>query len=572
MDHRRPAMTVDAADAMLTGPGGFLETTTALVDGVEMTVLKNRLPHLRALLANSANHGGDGSARYYVFDNGAEASYRDNLTHAAAVSAALRDRFGVEHGDRVAILAANGPEWIQAFWATVSLGAVAVAMNGWWTGEEISYGLELTKPKVLIADRRLLDRLTTAPEMAVIVIEEDFPALLTPSAVPANTVLANTVLPNTVLPEVDIDEDDPACILFTSGTTGRPKGAVTTHRNFLAYIACAFILGAREAFRFPKPADSPPILTLAASPLFHISGLHSCAVMAIASGVGHVWTTGRFDPEKVLHLTEKYQITRWSGVTTQLWRIIEHPNFARYDTSSVTSIGGGGSAWSPDLIRACRSAVPHAENAIGIGYGLTECSGLATHAGDDLLRHVPDTVGHPIPTCDLAIHDDNDHELADEEIGNVMLRGPMVIPGYWDNAAATAATIRPGRWLRTGDFGYRRDGVLFLVSRRSDLIIRGGENIYPIEIENRLDEHPAVHEVAVVGVDHRTLGQEVKAIVVLREPVSTDDLRAWTAAELASFKVPVEWEIRREPLPRNASGKVLKQVLTGAAKNQFIEE
>jgi len=559
-----PTMTVAEVDAMLTGEGGFFETTTETVNGVDVTTLKNRAPHLRALLANSINHGGDGSSRYYVFDDGREATFAENIAHTASLAAGLRDRHGIGPGDRVAVLAANCPEWIQTFWAVTSLGGIVVAMNGWWTESEIRYGLELTTPELLIADRRRFDRLTGDPGIPTVVIEDDFAELLAHA-------------PDADLPDTPIAEDDPATILFTSGTTGRPKGAIVTHRNFGAYLGCAFMLGARDAFRFPADPEAPPappLLSLAASPLFHISGLHSCCVTAVASGFGHVWTTGRFDPEKVLQLTERYRITRLSGVTTQVWRIIEHPNFGEYDTSSVTSIGGGGSVWSPELLRACRDALPHADRAVGVGYGLTECSGLATHAGDEILREHPDSVGYPIPTCDVAIHDDDDNVLPEGVIGNVMLRGPMVMTGYWENPEATAETIRPGGWLRTGDFGRLENGLLFLSSRRTDLIIRGGENIYPVEIENRLDEHPAVREVVVFGVDHRELGQEVKAVVVPFDgvEVAETDLAAFVGETLSPHKVPTHWEIRTEPLPRNATGKILKPVVMGEAENTFIED
>ena len=466
-DMAEPTMSIADVDAMLTGEGGFFETVPVIVNGVEVTTAKNRAPHLRALLQNSANHGGDGSARYYVFDDGTEATFAENSATAASLAAGLAERYGIGHGDRVAILAANTPEWIQSFWAITPLGAIAVAMNGWWTEDEIRYGLELTTPKLLLADAKRAERITGDPGVPLVVFEEDFAEL-------------RDHAPGAELPDTPIDEDDAATILFTSGTTGRPKGAIITHRNFNAYLTCAFILGARDAFRFPADPDDPPkppMLSLAASPLFHISGLHSCCVTAVASGMGHVWTTGRFDPEKVLQLTETYKITRLSGVTTQVWRIIEHPKFHEYDTSSVTAIGGGGSVWSPELLRACREALPHAERPVGVGYGLTECSGLATSASDDVLREHPESVGSAIPTCDLAIHDDDDNPLPDGEIGNVMLRGPMVTPGYWDNPEATAEAIRPGGWLRTGDFGRIENGLLFLASRRTDLIIRGGENI-----------------------------------------------------------------------------------------------
>lgn len=557
-------MTVPAAHALLTGEGGYFETIHEMVGDTEMLVLKNRTKNLREMLLASANHG-EGEARYYLFDDDRAATFNENIEHAAALGAALRERYGIGPGDRVAILGANSPEWIQTFWATVSQGAIAVAMNGWWTADEIRHGLELTTPKVLIADQRRLERLDGDPGMPVIVMEDEL----------ADLIAAGAGIP---MSDVPIVEDDPAAILFTSGTTGRPKGAITTHRNFLAYVSCAFILGARDAVRFPAgdsaPATADPALRLAASPLFHISGLHASAITAVASGLGSLWTTGRFDPEKVLQLTEKHRITGWGGVTTQMWRIIEHPEFDRYDTSSVQSIGGGGSVWSPELQRACRAALPHAAQAVGVGYGLTECAGLATHASDDILTTHPDSVGYPIPTADVKIYDDDDQLLPDGDIGNVCVRGPMVIPGYWENPDATAETIRPGGWLRTGDFGHMRDGLLFLASRRTDLIIRGGENIYPTEIENRLDEHPDVLEVAVIGVDHRELGQEVKAVVVPREGTSVEaqELGEWVAQKLASFKVPAHWEIRSEALPRNASGKILKNVVSGDAENTFIED
>ena len=275
-----------------------------------------------------------------------------------------------------------------------------------------------------------------------------------------------------------------------------------------------------------------------------------------------------------MRLTEEHGVTGWGGMTTHVWRIIEHPRFGDYDTSSVRSIGGGGSVWSPELQRACREAIPHATRPMGVGYGLTECAGLATHASDDTLAAHPESVGHPIPTAQVRIFDDEDNELPDGGIGNVCIRGPMVTPGYWEDPEATTATIRPGGWLRTGDFGHMADGLLFLDSRRSDLIIRGGENIYPVEIENRLDEHPDVLEVAVLGVDHRTLGQEVKAVIVPRpgSEVETADLATWVAEKLAGFKVPTHWETRTEPLPRNATGKILKAVVAGDAENTFVED
>ena len=588
---------------MLTGPGGFFEIVAENVNGIEMGVVDGPHRSLRDLLAASANHGGDGSARYYLFDDGRSATFAENIGHTAAVAAGLADRYGIAPGDRVGLLGANQPGWIQGFWGTVSAGAIAVAMNGWWKGDEIRCGIELTEPKVLIADRRRLERLDGDPGVPVILMDAD-------PGVPVIGMDADPVVPvigmdgdpdapadsdgrpDTVdglidayrgasLPDADISLDDPAVILFTSGTTGRPRGAIQTHRNFFAYLNCAFMIGARQFLRFPGQTMDVGGPTLACSPLFHVSGLHACAVMAVGAGFNHLWTTGRYDAEKILHLTEKHGIARWSGVTTQVWRLVEHPRLADYDTSSVVSIGGGGSVWSPELQKICRTALPHARVSVTVGYGLTESSGLATSAADDVLRDHPDSVGYPLPTVGLRITDDGGAELPEGAVGNICLFGPMVTPGYWNDPAATADTIRDG-WLRTGDYGYVHDGLLFLVSRRSDLIIRGGENIYPTEIEQRLDAHPAVAESAVIGVEHRELGQEVKAVVVVDGRAGAPDgdgaqglieeLRSWVAGTLADIKVPARWELRTEPLPRNATGKILKQVVEGTAEYDFIEE
>ena len=569
-------MSVAEADAALTGPGGFFEIVTQTVGGTEMGVVASPHRSLRDLLAASVNHGGDGSARYYLFDDGRSATFAQNIEHAAAVAAGLAQRYGVGPGDRVALLGANQPGWIQGFWGTVSAGGVAVAMNGWWKGDEIRYALELTEPTVLITDRRRLERLGSDPGVPVILMDpEPDGAASGRGMTTVDSLVAD--YRGTPLPDREIAVDDAAAILFTSGTTGRPRGTIQTQRNFFAYLSCAFMIGARQFLRFPGQSMDVGGPTLACSPLFHVSGLHACAVIAVGAGFNHLWTTGRYDAEKILRLTEKHGIARWSGVTTQIWRLVEHPRLRDYDVSSVTSIGGGGSIWSPELQEICRSALPHARTTVTIGYGLTESSGLATSAADDVLKDNPDSVGYPLPTVSVRITDDDGTDLPDGAVGNICLFGPMITPGYWNDPEATADAIRDG-WLRTGDYGYHRDGLLFLVSRRSDLIIRGGENIYPTEIEQRLDAHPAVAESAVFGVEHRELGEEVNAVVVVDgsvvEPSDdlVDDLRGWVAEALADIKVPAHWELRTEPLPRNATGKILKRVLQGEADYDFIEE
>ncbi|MEZ5247183.1 MAG: class I adenylate-forming enzyme family protein [Acidimicrobiales bacterium] len=543
-----PQMSWDEAVAILTAPGADFETVEEMVLGESMLVFKNRARTLPDLLRSTAERFGN--ADCHVFDGGPRATFTDVADRAASVALALSRDHGIGPGDRVAILAANCMEWIDAFWAVVSLGGIVVAMNGWWTAEEVDYGMALTSPKLLVVDRPRLERMSEPPDVPTIVIEDDFADLLGTDA-------------SAGLPEVEIAEDDPAAILFTSGTTARPKGAVTSHRCFGAFVSMSHVGAAINALRFPPTDPAPAPAGLATSPLFHVSGLHTSAITGMASGVKSVWPAGRFDADNIMRLTAEEKISHWGGVTTHLWRLVQSPNMANYDLSSVRSVGGGGSVWSPELQRTIRQALPNASHSVMVGYGLTESGGLACTAHDELLRRHPDSVGRPIPTVEVAIKDPSDVDLPEGEEGEVCLRGPGIIPGYWNNPEATRLALRPGRWLRTGDIGRLVDGVLYLSARKGDMIIRGGENISPVEIENRLDEHPFVVEAAVIGVEHRELGQEVKAIVVHAPgaPVTSEELSAFVGQALSYYKVPSIWEIRTEPLPRNITGKVLKREL-----------
>src|SRR3954470_13312277 len=553
-----------AIEARLLGAGGFFETTTAEVGGETMTVFANRLPNLRAALEASA---GFEDRDYVVF---ADRNQRRVVTHpehrraVASTARVLRDEYGVEPGDRVAILAANCPEWIVTFWAAVSLGAIAVGLNGWWVGDEIRYGLADCDPKVLVVDRKRLARLGGEdPGVPTIVIEDEFDRIW-------------HAHPDAPLPDVPIAEDDPALILYTSGTTGRPKGAINTHRNVIAAIGMSFFHGARMAMsRRPEPgAVDRPICQLVTYPLFHVSGLHMGAIAFMISGIRSVWTLGRFDEELVMQLIATHGITGWSYTPTMLHRILHHPRLAEYDLSGLRQGGGGGAAFSPALLERARRAIPNIRSSMGVGYGQTECAALATiNAGEELVAF-PESAGRPLPTVDLEIRADDGQTLPEGEDGEIVVRGPMVMPGYWRRPEATAETLLPGGWLRTGDIGRMEGGRLYLATRKRDLILRGGENVYPIEIENRLEAHPDVSEVAVIGVDDEVLGQEVKAVVVPVEGASLDpeELRSFCAETLAYYKVPAHWEIRTEPLPRNALGKVVKAVLTEPDAMQFAEE
>ncbi|MCP4903747.1 MAG: acyl--CoA ligase [bacterium] len=557
-----PKMSYQDAVKAITGPGSPFELADEDVNGIMMPVFKNRFRSLREILEKSVEFG---EAELAVWDTGERWQFAEHERIVASVAAALRDKHGIGKGSRVAILAANRPEWILAAWATLVLGGTVVAMNGWWQGDEVLYGLSLSEPDLLFGDRGRLARVAEHDlGVPTVVIEDEFAAY-------------ESYDREVALPDTPIAEDDPAAIMFTSGTTGRPKGAMMSHRNFIAFLQMNFCNGGLKYLMnppSPEEAALPPLVGITSNPLFHVSGFQSGALMGPATGMKTVWTTGRFDPEKIMKLTLDEDVTRWGGITTQLWRLIEHPSFDPDRFRQVRSMGGGGSRFSPDLQRTLRQKLPQATRDFNVGYGLTECGGLCSMAVGDVLEANPETAGRTLPGNDVAIFDDEGRRLPDGEDGNICVRGANVMLGYWRNPDATKEAFFDDGWLRTGDIGQMREGLLFLASRKRDMIIRGGENIYPLEIENRIDDHPDVEEVAVVGVDHRELGQEVKAIVIPRQGKRLDpkQLQEFTAETLAYYKVPTHVEIREEPLPRNATGKVLKAVLLGEAENAYQEE
>lgn len=552
-----------AIEEKLTAPGGPFELTVEPVLGEPMRVFKNRARSLRELLERSAAFG----EKEYVVYEGRRLRYGEHLRAVASLARAFSERFGIGPGDRVAILAANCPEWTMAFWAAASLGAIAVGLNGWWAGDEIRYGVADCEPKLLIGDRKRLARLAGAdPGVPVVEIERDFAQLLAHA-------------PEAPLPALPIAEDDPACILYTSGTTGRPKGAVSSHRAILALIQLNLWNGARSmlaaaAAGVASAGPPRPPCALVTTPFFHVSGLYTGAVMMLAVGARMVLRAGRFDPVDAMRLIESEQVTSWGPMGTMAHRVVHHPERARFDLSSVVQIGSGGAPMHPDLQARIREAFPSARRSLGLGYGLTESGALATVcSGEELLRH-PDSVGRPLPSVEIEIRDAAGRPLPERREGEIHIRSPLVMLEYWRRPCDTKETLLPARWLRTGDIGRFEGGRLYVNARARDLILRGGENVYPVEIEQRLEAHPDVQEAAVVGVEHEELGQEVKAIVVPhagRTP-SPSALAAWVAEKLAAFKVPAHFELRSEPLPRNAAGKVLKGVLLGESENPFREE
>ena len=562
-----PTPDLAMIEAHLTGPGQPFELEQASILGQQVTNFKNRPRSLRDVLQRSTAFG---QADYMVWQDGRRYTYAEHLDLVATLAANLQSIHEIKPGDRVAILAANCPEWVLTFWAITSLGAVAVGLNAWWTADEILYGIADCQPALLIADEKRLARLS-AEQLAslscwVLPIDSDFEA-----------ALREAPLTPATLPTTPITEDMPAVMLYTSGTTGRPKAAVHTHGNLGSLLMVSFFHGARLMALRPPAADSPPNCILVTSPLFHVSGLHCAAVTGLGGGAKTVWTMGRFEPLRVLELIQEERVTGWGYTATMLHRVVNHPRARKFDLSSLRMMGGGGSPIPAPLQEQALTLVPQVRETMGVGYGLTEgCAFSTLNPGPELRAH-PTSAGRPVPTVELEIRGEDGQPLPPGEDGDIHVRGPLVMLEYFQNPEATAAVLLPGRWLRTGDVGHLEDGRLYLCSRKRDLILRGGENVYPQEIEQRLEAHPQVAECAVMGVPDEELGQRVAAFVRVTEgtPAPTPQLeaalRAWVSETLAYFKVPAELRFVTEPLPRNATGKVLKHVLLGE-QSAFIEE
>jgi long-chain acyl-CoA synthetase len=333
-----------------------------------------------------------------------------------------------------------------------------------------------------------------------------------------------------------------------------------------------FYHGARMLMSSP-PSSAPnlPPCQLVTNPLFHVSGLYTGAVAMLAAGVKTVWTKGKFDPQRIMRLIEEERVTSWSPMGTMAYRVVTHPDLGRYDLSSMRSVGSGGAPMRRELQEQIRKVFPNAASSLGLGYGLTESGALATiNFGEELERR-PGSAGRAMPTVEVEVRGVEGCRMPDGEEGEICIRSPLLMLGYWRRPDETASAFAPGRWLRTGDIGRIEDGCLYIDSRRRDLILRGSENVYPIEIEMRLEAHPDVAEAAVVGIADQELGQAVMAIVVPATGVepTAEALRAWVADALAYYKVPAHWQFRHEPLPRNAAGKVMKHVLLGDVTNPF---
>jgi len=561
--------TYDEVVAQLTGPGAPFEIETVAVRGLPIKNFKNREKSIREKIRNSALRG----ETPCMVQGDRRIPYAEHARLVWGAAHALRDGFGLRHGDRLAILAYNSPDWLISLFAATSLGGIAVGLNGWWTPEEIGYGLTDSGSRFLVTDERLYPRVEKLagqlPNLERIFFIGEHP--------PKGTVpIAELLQPRDDVPEDPIAEDDPFVILYTSGTTGRPKGCITTHRGTVSQvlgIVFSSVAGTMLGGASPIPTGGSQPASLLTSPLFHVAGIHSGVCTALTAGAKLVFSHGKFEPEQVMGLIEREKISLWGAIPTMLHRVVHHPKVAQYDLSSLKAVSFGGAPTPPETIEKAREVLT-IQSSFTNAYGLTETHGVATlNGGKDLLGKKT-SIGRPIPVLEMKIADPEGKPLPEGKLGEVCIYGPTVTPGYWNRPDATAEAVRSG-WLHTGDLGYRdAEGFYFVVDRAKDMIIRGGENVYCVEIENCLAEHPEIDEAAVLGQPDPELGERVKAIVrrVLGSSLGEAAVKKHVAAHLANFKVPEFVEFTDAPLPRNPAGKILKNVLRGTGAVSFNVE
>jgi long-chain acyl-CoA synthetase len=489
------------------------------------------MTNFAAELASAADEAGDRPA---VKLDDLVLSYALLDGAAARMAGLLRER-GVEAGDRVGLQLPNLPFFPIAYFGALRLGAVVVPMNPLLKEREVAYHLSDSGARILIAWEGFADPARAGSERAgaesIVLAADEFGELM--GAAEAVEEVA------------DRAEEDPAVIVYTSGTTGTPKGATLTHGNVSAAAAAGRDL----------VDATPETITVATLPLFHVFGMNSAMNVPVLAR-GSITLIPRFDPSTALEVIQRDGATTFVGVPTMYTAMLNAPERDRFDISTLELCVSGGAALPVEVLRGF-------DEEFGAkvleGYGLSESTGMGSFNLPDRERK-PGSIGVPIGGTEMKVVDDAGEEVPAGEPGEILMRGPFVMKGYWDRPDATEE-VMAGGWLHTGDVArVDEDGYFFIVDRKKDLIIRGGYNVYPRELEEALHEHPAVREAAVVGIPHDSLGEEVAAAVALKEGAEAtgEDLRQFMKDRVAAYKYPRVVQIVDE-LPKGPTGKVLKR-------------
>ena len=543
--------------AELVSAGQVFELETVSVHGNPLRVFKNAPRTLREVWLTAAKRG---DIPYLIFDD-VVTTFGEADKQIRSLAAWLQAQ-GVQQGDRVAVGMRNYPEWVIAYWATQCIGAVLVSLNAWWVTDELKYALSDSGARAVVVDGERQDRLSND----VLQELEIHIAVVTRGEVREGWSLWHEVTTdeNSDIRDVSIDTDDIATILYTSGTTGFPKGAAGTHRNYITNMWNGLLgvaVGARLAGVAPSSAPKPQTVALSTFPFFHIAGL--CGMNANTNNGVCIITQYKWDATDALRLVEKYKVNTLGGVPTVVRSFLEHPDFGKYDLSSIAAISQGGAPVPPDSVATIEKEFAGKVGAAN-GYGLTETTAAVIGNSGAAYFAKKDSVGLPFVGTDIRVVNEEGTDLPVGSIGEVWIYGPNNVQGYWNKPEETAKAFTNG-WFHSGDAGFvDEDGFVYIVDRIKDMVLRGGENVYCVEVETVLFEHDAVKDCAVIGLPHEKLGEEVAAVIVPADGRGAQDVASlleFLRSRLAGFKVPskVFWQV--DELPRNATGKVLKKDL-----------
>lgn len=559
---------LDATMELFSSSPGPFHTATATINGHAHVVFDLGPQTLRDYFDMATMHG---DKTFIVF---AEERYSFAQAHALAYrwAAAIQSRFGIAKGDRVALAMRNFPEWIFAFMGLTVLGAVVVPINAWWTGEEIAYAVDHSGARLIIADeergRRLSEAQPHHPPIAAVRTAHQVAEQM--HWVVMDDILASAEPRPYYIPPLTADDD--ATILYTSGSTGNPKGAVSTHRGAITGVMGLLMAGLASGAVEQQNGIAPPeqLVALLTVPLFHVTGSHAVFMPSILAGRALIFMY-KWDPTEALRLIEAEKVTYFVGVPTMSLELMMHPDRDKYDLSSLRDVGAGGAARPAEHV--ARLAQAFKGKSPGLGYGLTETNALSVVARGEGYVERPASTGRPIkPLMKLRIVREDGTEAALGEAGEICMYTAACVRGYWHNPTATAAAFTEDGWFRTGDLGYLdEDGYLFIVDRKKDLIIRGGENISCVEVESALYSHPAVAEASVFGLPDERLGEIVGAVVYPKpgEKLDIEALKGVAAEKIASFKLPAKIWMVETPLPRLGSGKIDKVSLRKTYRDIF---
>ncbi len=551
----------DEAVQQITGAGAPFEIVEQTFNGVTCKSYKNAPTTMPEVFAPGREFG---NKEFIVYED-ERFTFKQFFAQADAIGHQLINAYGVKKGDRVALAMRNYPEWMTAFVAITSIGAVVVPLNSWGKAKELEYGLTDAGAIIVFCDQQRLDYI--APRLGELNIRA-ITVRTSASDLPEHSeTLDDFIAPGIgkSMPTVDIDPEAAAVIMYTSGTTGNPKGAVSCHRAIGQAIMNIECNATAAAMTNPEALSALmekglELTSLLAVPLFHISGCHAQFIPSLRGG-RKIVIMYKWDAVKALEIIEKERITNVVAAPSMLLDLLEAPEWEKTDTSTLFALAPGGAASPPKIVKLAMQKVPIGYH--GTGWGMTESNALGSTFIGKAFAYKPSSAGFVHPIAEVEMRDDDGNVLPQGEAGNIWLKGPTLITEYWNRPEANAEEFKDG-WFSSGDIGYIDDeGFLFLSDRAKDMVIRGGENIFPMEIESTLMDHPGVHEVAAFGVPHEKLGEELAVVVVARAEFSltAEDIKAFAKERLAGFKVPSQVALWYDPLPRNATNKLLKKVI-----------